>query len=983
MVRVLSGRLARDCNRPGQLPKDNGGSDHPKRARSTSPAAWFLHFVKNREQLAARSSTLSKNDPSSALTGANRAWIEERYARYLESPSSVSPSWQSFFRAWRDSGDPRPDEVLSPSPRTRSIFGGRAAAEVGDRAVHTHKNASVMELISNYRRNGHLIARLDPLDLRERRELPQLSLAYHGLGEDDLDTIFHTGRFGPPMPLRDIIERCEKIYCRSIGAEYQYIRDIRRRRWLERRIESEGADIHLDRTMALRVLEKLVAAEQFENFIHRKYVGAKRFSIEGAESLIPLLDILLDTGADLGVVEATIGMAHRGRLNVLANILGKAHSDIFEEFEDTFERPEHLGSGDVKYHLGYSGDKRSANGNRLHLSLAFNPSHLEFVGPVVEGQVRGKQDHFQDASRRSMLSVIIHGDAAIAGQGIVAETINLGRLEGYDNGGTIHIVVNNQIGFTTPSESSRSSEHCTDIVKVILLPVLHVNADDLGAVAFAATVAAEYRQEFGQDIVLDLWCYRKHGHNEGDEPLFTNPVMYSAVRTRQTPLEVFVQQAIEEGVLSHEDVAKATTRVRSHLDGELGIARNKGRRAQALGGLWKGLHAGYDPEAVDYPTAVPADTLRPLMEVLCTVPDGFAAHTKTQRLMRKARPMATGDAPLNWAMGEALALATLLCEKHPIRLTGQDSGRGTFSHRHAVLHDQQDGSLYVPLNHLRPEQARFEVYDSPLSEAAAVGYEYGYTLVRPNALVIWEAQFGDFANGAQVLIDQFICSSEAKWNRASGLVMLLPHGYEGQGPEHSSARLERFLQLSGDDNWRVINPTNPAQLFHALRGQLHRNYRKPLVVMTPKSLLRHPRCVSPLEAFSGGGFRTVLGDPLADETARRVVLCSGKIFYDLQAAREAAGKKDLALVRLEQLYPFDTDAVLEALEPLGNETQLVWCQEEPKNMGAWSHVAPLLMEATGRVVHYLGRDRAASPATGSKHLHDREQTAIIEQALDF
>ena len=930
-----------------------------------------------------RSSNVREADPSTALNAANRAWIEEHYARFLESPSSVTPAWQAFFRAWKDPGRPSPSDVVDPSPERRSIFGGRIAADVGDRALHTHKNAAVMELISNYRRNGHLVAKLDPLGLREERELPQLSLAYHGLSEEDLEQVFHTGRFGPPMTLREILGRLKAIYCSSIGAEYQYIRDVTRRRWLEQRIESEGYNIQLDRKTALSVLDKLVAAEKFENFIHRKYVGAKRFSIEGGESLIPMLDTLLETAADLGVQEAAIGMAHRGRLNVLANIVGKAHSDIFEEFEDSFERPEYLGSGDVKYHLGYSGEKISREGNRVHIHLAFNPSHLEFVGPVVEGQVRGKQDHFGDVQRKHALSVIIHGDAAIAGQGIVSETLNLGGLEGYDNGGTIHVVVNNQIGFTTPSEASRSSEHCTDIVKAILLPVLHVNGDDLAAVALAARIAAEYRQEFGKDIVLDLWCYRKYGHNEGDEPLFTNPMMYSAVHARKTPLDVFVERAVEQKVLTRDDVAEAIARVREHLEGELGKARAKSENEHQLGGLWKGLHAGFDPEAKTYSTAVSLEKLQPLMNALHAVPDDFAAHSKIRRLYRKRNQMANGEAPLDWSMAEALSFATLLKENHPIRLTGQDSGRGTFSHRHSVLHDQSDGSLFVPLNSLGGNQAQFDVYDSPLSEAAAVGFEYGYTLVRPNALVLWEAQFGDFVNGAQVLIDQFVCSSEAKWNRSSGLVMLLPHGYEGQGPEHSSARLERFLQLSGEDNWRVMNLTEPAQLFHALRSQLLRNFRKPLILMTPKSLLRHPRCVSPLSDFSDREFRTVLPDAQPKAGVRRVVFCSGKVYYDLLGARESAGETRLALVRLEQLYPFDQDGIQSVLKNYDDDVQLVWCQEEPKNMGAWSFVAPLLMETAGKPVYYLGRDRAASPATGSKFLHDQEQTAILRQALEF
>ena len=926
---------------------------------------------------------LPKQDPSTALSAANRAWIEEQYARFLESPSSVAPAWQTFFRAWRDPGSLGREDVTSPLPAQRSIFGGRVAGEAQSRSQHAHKAASVIELVSNYRRNGHLVAKLDPLGLRAERQLPQLSLAYHGLEESDLDAVFDTGRLGPPMTLREIIERLRAIYCSSIGAEYQYIRDIGRRRWLERRFETEGYNIKLDRPTALRVLDKLVAAESFENFIHRKYVGAKRFSVEGGESLIPMLDTLLETAADLGVQQAAIGMAHRGRLNVLANILGKAHGDIFEEFEDTFERPEHLGSGDVKYHLGYNGDKVTAQGNRIHLNLAFNPSHLEFVAPVVEGQVRAKQDHFGDSSRKNSLSVIIHGDAAIAGQGIVSETLNLAELEGYDNGGTIHIVINNQIGFTTPSESSRSSEHCTDIVKANLLPVIHVNADDLGAVAFAARLAAEYRQEFGKDIVLDLWCYRKYGHNEGDEPLFTNPVMYSSVHSRRTPLEVFSEDAIARGVLSRDDVAEAVARVRDHLEGELGRARAKSsERSTELGGLWKGLAPGFSPDVRSYDTRVSADLLQPLMKALQEVPEDFKAHSKIRRIFRKRAQMLTGEAPLDWSMAEILAFATLLKEGHPLRLTGQDSGRGTFSHRHAVLHDQNDGSLHIPLNHLGGEQAAIDIFDSPLSEAAALGFEYGYTLVRPNALVLWEAQFGDFANGAQVIIDQFVSSSEAKWNRSSGLVMLLPHGYEGQGPEHSSARLERFLQLSGDDNWRVMNLSEPAQLFHALRGQLHRNFRKPLILMTPKSLLRHPRCVSPLSSFTDSGFRTVIPDEAPPEGVRRIVLCSGKVYYDLLQARESAGEDRIALVRMEQLYPFDAEAVTAALAPYDEDVQLVWCQEEPKNMGAWSFIAPCLMETTGKPVYYLGRDRAASPATGSKFLHDQEQAAILRQALE-
>jgi len=919
------------------------------------------------------------SDPS-ALHAANRSYIEQLYAEYLDSPSSVSESWRDFFAEYERDNGVEPADVADPPPIRRSIFGGRVAGDVAQRATHTHKNAAVLELIGNYRRNAHLVANLDPLGLAEHAPLPQLTLTYHGLSDDDLDTIFDTGRFAGALTLRDIVARCKAIYTGSIGAEFQYIRDVKRRRWIERRIEEPGGHIKLDRASALRILDKMTAADRFENFIHTKYLGAKRFSVEGGEAIIPLLDTLIDTAAHLGVREAMIGMAHRGRLNVLANVLGKAHSDIFEEFEDTFERPAHLGSGDVKYHLGYSADVTTAGGDRCHVTLAFNPSHLEFVAPVVEGQIRGKQDHFEDYKRKRALSILIHGDAAIAGQGIVAETINLGRLPGYDNGGSIHLVINNQIGFTTPPEASRSSAHCTDIVKVILLPVLHVNADDLGAVAYVAKLAAEYRQEFGQDIVIDLVCYRKYGHNEGDEPLFTNPVMYKAVRSRDTPLEVFVQRQLADGTLSAEDVADARTRIHDHLEAELSLARDKDRSTDLLGGLWKGLHTSFDPAAVDWPTAVPASKLLPLGVALARAPADFAINRKLNRLLDRRKRMLAGDVPVDWALGEALALATLLSENHPVRLTGQDSGRGTFSHRHAVLHDQVTGELNVPLSNLGVKQARFDVYDSPLSEAAALGFEFGYTLVRPNMLVIWEAQFGDFANGAQVIIDQFLCSSEAKWNRASGLVLLLPHGYEGQGPEHSSARIERFLQLSGDDNWRVVNPTTPAQLFHVLRSQVHRNYRKPLVVFTPKSLLRHADCVSPLSEFTDGRWRPVIGDP--DVVApKRIVMCSGKVYYDLLAAR---GDAPIALVRLEQMYPFREDALKKALAPLsGTATEVVWCQEEPCNMGAWTFVQPILRALTPLPVRYIGRPRSASPATGSKHLHVAEQDELVRKALEL
>jgi 2-oxoglutarate dehydrogenase E1 component len=918
------------------------------------------------------------------LTGENRAYIEELYADWVESPVTVHPEWRTIFeRMGPPTGVTRREDVVGPAPTRRSIFGGREAATTASRAEHSRKNAAVLQLISNYRRIGHLAADLDPLGLRERRSLPQLGLAYHGLSDDDLETTFHVGRLAGPtyQSLREIVQRCERIYCRSVAIEYAYIRDEARRRWLERRIEEAESKVELDRKTALRVLEKMGAADHLETFIQTKYLGQKRFSVEGGEAVIPLLDLILDTAAELGAKEAVIGMAHRGRLNVLANILGKSAQDIFEEFDDQGEALRESVSGDVKYHLGFSSDVTTASGRPMHLSLAFNPSHLEFVAPVVVGQVRAKQDHFGDEERKQALPIIIHGDSAIAGQGVAVETINMARLKGYRVGGSIHVVINNQIGFTTPPESSRSSAHCTDVAKVILPPVLHVNSDDLGAVAFAARLAGEYRQTFGDDVFIDLWCYRKFGHNEGDEPAFTNPVMVQAIKKRPTPLQKFVAQAVAKGVLTKQDLEQVGERIRGELEDALAAARDE-KPTGALAGLWKGMHLGYDPAAVDRPTGVPADRLRALTKTMATFPKGLAPHRKIAKVYADRVKMAAGELPIDWGMAEGLAFASLLADGYGVRLSGQDAGRGTFAHRHAVVHDQKGGKDDVPLTRLGDKQGTFEVIDSPLSEAAVLGFDYGYSLVRPDALVIWEAQFGDFANGAQVLIDQFVCSSEAKWGRSSGLVMLLPHGYEGMGPEHSSARLERFLQLSGDDNWYVMNLTTPAQIFHALRRQLRRTYRKPLVVMTPKSLLKHRLAVSTMDELADGGFRPVIDDVLvADRSGvQRVVLCSGKVYYELHQALEASEEQRIAVVRVEQLYPLPVDELRAVLALYPAATELVWCQEEPRNMGAWHYMLEALGSVSDLRPRYVGRRRSASPATGSKKVHVKEQNALVEEA---
>ena len=917
------------------------------------------------------------------LTGENRGYIEDLYADWLESPRSVTPDWRAIFeRLGTPTAGTSRSDVVGPAPNRRSIFGGREAATTASHAEHTRKNAAVLQLISNYRRIGHLAADLDPLGLRERQKLPQISLAYHGLSNADLETTFHVGRLAGPtyQTLREIIERCERTYCRTVAIEYAYIRDEHRRRWLERRIEEAESSVKLDRPTALRVLEKMGGADHLETFIHTKYLGVKRFSVEGGEAVIPLLDLLLDTAGELGCKEAVIGMAHRGRLNILANILGKSTRDIFEEFED--KGAEEYISGDVKYHMGFSSDVTTASGKRMHLSLAFNPSHLEFVAPVVEGQVRAKQDHHKDVDRKTCLPIIIHGDAAIAGQGVAIETINLGRLEGYTTGGSVHVVINNQIGFTTPPDSSRSGEHCTDVAKVILPPVIHVNSQDLGAVAFAARLAAEYRQTFQEDVFLDLWCYRKYGHNEGDEPAFTNPLMVQAIKKLRTPLQNFVAAAIEQGVLTNDDLDAFATKMRTELEEALEEARSEKPADVGLAGLWQGLTQSFNPAALDRPTKIPQARIEQLGTALATIPASVAVHRKIKRIIEQRRDMAFGTRPLDWGMGESLAFASLLCEGYPIRLAGQDAGRGTFAHRHAVVHDQKTGAHYLPLQNLGMKQAAFEVIDSPLSEAAALGFDYGYSLVRPDALVIWEAQFGDFANGAQVIIDQFVGSSEAKWNRCSGLVLLLPHGYEGQGPEHSSARLERFLQLSGDDNWRVMNLTTPAQIFHALRSQLHRNYRKPMVVMTPKSLLRHPKAISTVEDLTSGRFHTVIDDGrgLQRDLVERVVLCSGKVYYELLDALDEMGEQRIALVRVEQLYPIPSARITKLLRGYPQAKEIVWCQEEPRNAGAWLHMFEELVEITSLPVRYVGRRRSASPATGSKKVHKTEQHALVEEA---
>ncbi len=846
----------------------------------------------------------------------------------------------------------------------------------------------VDQLVRAYRIRGHLRADLNPLAKPQIR-VPELELEHWGLSEKNLDTLFASGTIPGTflLKLREIVDRMQESYCGSIGLQYMHLNSLERKRWLQRRLEDPSARRKLTVEEQRRILTKLTDAEIFEQFVHKKFLGAKRFSAEGAETLVPLLDLVVDEAAAKGCREIVFGMAHRGRLNVLANIMGKSPAEIFAEFQD--QNSDHLrGRGDVKYHMGYSTDRLYENGNKIHLSLCFNPSHLEFVGPVAMGRVRAKQQRAGDTERRQGIAVVIHGDAAFSGQGVVQEMLNMSELDGYTTGGTIHLVINNQVGFTTPPESGRSSHYATDVAKLLETPIFHVNGEHPEAVAHVVRMAVDYRAEFSSDVIIDMYCYRRYGHNEGDEPAFTQPLMYQQIRQRKSVREGYLDSLLPLGGINAEEAARIVAERSKALEDELERTRRPEfkRSLQSLTGSWSSFQGGRDEEVSAAETAVPVESLRRLLRAQISVPGGFNVHRKLRKgVLQARRAMAEGERPLDWGGGEALAFASLLTGGHPVRLTGQDCGRGTFSHRHAVLHDAETGGVYVPLNHIEAGQAEFQVWDSPLSEVGPLGFEFGYSLDSPESLVLWEAQFGDFCNVAQVIIDQFISSSEDKWNRLSALCLLLPHGFEGQGPEHSSARLERFLTLCAEDNMQVVNLTTPAQLFHCLRRQVLRPLRKPLIVMSPKSLLRHPQAISSLEDLAEGGFRRVLPDPevKAPKAVRRVLLCSGKIYYDLVAARAEREAQDVAIVRLEQYYPWSEAPLLEALEPFPGGTEVVWVQEEPWNMGARSFVEERLGgDFAGRwPVRYLSRPVSASPATGSGAAHRKEQEELVASAL--
>jgi 2-oxoglutarate dehydrogenase E1 component len=924
-------------------------------------------------------SALGTMEPS--LNGWNPDYVEKLYEVFRRNPGELDERWQAFFQGFElalskeSRGGPR----LRPVPAEEHTF------SEGELSGWEMLQSQVDSLIYHYRDIGHFKAKIDPLG-HSRGFDHLLDLANFGISERDLDESFwaHRIAIGPDrMKLREILGVLEATYCRSIGVEYMDIQDTRQRRWLQKRMEECLNKPTYSRERKKRIALMLRRAGAFETFLHANYVGQKRFSLEGAETLIPLLDALIEKAPTLGISDIVMGMAHRGRLNVLANVLHKSYEMIFSEFEDNYEPGMIMGDGDVKYHKGYSSNWITTQGHEVHLTLTANPSHLEAVDPVVIGRVRAKQRQLGDKERVKATGILVHGDAAFAGQGIVAEVLNLSQLKGYTTGGTIHVIVNNQIGFTTDPENARSGEYCTDIAKMIQAPIFHVNGDDPEAVVHCAEMAMEFRQEFKKDVVIDMYCYRRHGHNEGDEPSFTQPKLYEKIRNHPTPFEVYAKQLLSEGSITQEEL----DRMARELDDTLADAQSRAKNVKSQMYMrpfgskeWADFQPNYSHEPVD--TSVPADKLRTVGEIWGRFPDGFTPNRKVVRILEQRRKTVLDGKGIDWATAEGLAFGTLLMEGTPVRLSGQDSRRGTFSQRHAAVLDVQTNEFYLPLSAVSPDQATFCVYDSPLSEAAVLGFDYGYSLAEPEMLICWEAQFGDFANGAQTIIDQFLVSGESKWGRYSGLVLLLPHGYEGQGPEHSSGWLERFLQLCAEDNIQVANVTTPAQYFHLLRRQMKRNFRKPLVIMTPKSLLRHPMAVSDLEDMSGGSFfREVLDDEAVNaEKVRRVIMCSGKVYYELLERVRQEETDEIALVRVEQLYPFPKDQLAGILGRYSNASEFIWCQEETENRGAWTFMSDIVRQELGIELGYAGRERAASPAVGSLKMHKAEQDELLSAA---
>ena len=950
-------------------------------------------------------------NPASFLSGPNGPFLEELYARYLEQPDAVDPSWRKFFSDLQDESETALNDIRGATwaPRSRSVEIARedgnghdgAYAEEGvavrsarpqDLKRAARDSLRAMMLIRAYRVRGHLEASLDPLELKPREKHADLDPRSYGFTEADMDREIHIDNIlgYESATLRQIVHVLRQTYCGNIGVEYMHIQSPDQRKWLQLRIEGSRNQRDFTSRGKIAILERLTAAEMFEKFLDKKYTGTKRFGLDGGESMIPALEQIIKRGSQLGVKEVVIGMAHRGRLNMLANFMNKPFAAIFSEFQGNAANPEDVqGSADVKYHLGTSAD-REFDGRIVHLSLTANPSHLEAANTVVQGKVRAKQRQRNDRSREEVMGLLLHGDAAFAGQGLVPESLDMSELDGYKTGGTIHFIINNQIGFTTSPTAARSSPYCSDIAKGVQAPIFHVNGDDPESVLHVARMAMEFRQEFKCDVVIDMFCYRRFGHNESDEPAFTQPLMYRKIATHPTTRQIYADRLIEEGTLTREDGAAIIEAFQKRLDAEFEAASAyRPNKADWLEGAWSGLGTASGDDRRGE-TAAEMEALQEVGKALTAVPATFNVNRKIARqLAIKEQMFKTGEG-LDWATAEALAFGTLLKEGYYVRLSGQDCKRGTFSQRHAVLVDQESEAEYVPLNNIADGQSTFEVINSPLSEAGVLGFEYGFSLADPKALVLWEAQFGDFANGAQVIIDQFIASGESKWLRMSGLVMLLPHGFEGQGPEHSSARLERYLQLCAEDNLQVANCTTPANYFHALRRQMHRNFRKPLIVMTPKSLLRHKLAVSKLSEFGpGSSFHRILwdsGKTAPDKDIKRVVLCSGKVYYDLYEEREKREIENVHILRVEQLYPFPSKPLKTELARFPG-AEVVWCQEEPKNMGAWTMVMPEIETVMAEMglkqprLRYVGRPAAASPATGLLRRHLKEQAALVEEAL--
>ena len=952
-------------------------------------------------------------DDVSYLYGHNTNYIEELYAQYATDPSLVSEAWREIF-----------DDLASDEAATRSEL----SITRGHHGVADHHNGEqespgavplpagappppgsresvaefalardsirILMMIRAYRVRGHLAADLDPLGLDSDRNHPELEPRTYGFIEQDYGREFFVdGVLGlQRATLEQILDVVRRTYCGTIGVEFMHVQSAEEKSWIQRKFEGSRSDAELDTEEKKRVLSEITRAEGFEKFLNIKYPGAKRFSLEGAESTIAAMETIIRGAAHLGVEEIVLGMPHRGRLNVLTNVMGKPYAQVFSEFHGEAGHPDAVqGAGDVKYHLGTSSDRQVADGRTIHLSLTANPSHLEAVCPVVQGRVRAKQALADDDDRKKVMGLLLHGDAAFAGQGLVAETLGMSELRGHKTGGTIHLIVNNQIGFTTSPKYSRSSPYPSDVAKMVMAPIFHVNGDDPEAVVHVAKLAVKYRQEFGRDVVVDIFCYRRHGHNEGDEPAFTQPLMYGQIARQATTRELYAERLVSEGAIppaESEAISRSYYQVLDEaLEAAAGFRTNK---VDWLEGVWSGIEVADRDGARRGKTAVTVDDLRDIGGAICTIPENHNVHRKLRRIIDQRREMIESGRNIDWSTAEALAFGTLCYERANVRLSGQDCGRGTFSQRHSVLVDQETEERFIPLNHISEDQGTFEVIDSMLSEAAILGFEYGYSLADPNTLVLWEAQFGDFSNGAQVIIDQFLSAGESKWFRMSGLVMLLPHGYEGQGPEHSSARPERYLQLAAEDNLQIANCSTPASYFHVLRRQMKRKFRKPIVIFTPKSLLRHRRCVSDIEEFSGDTqFHRMLWD--LDDAKRgqdidRLVLCTGKVYYDLLEKREELGLPNTTLARIEQLSPFPVDLIQEVVDVYPG-AEVIWCQEEPRNMGAWTYVRDKLDQATeaGTLtmppIRYVGRPDAASPATGYIRVHEREQEALVCQAL--